>query len=107
MIGNAVSTLNDLLLAYLVTIGGLMVGLHLAGAPQQKFILTPVTAIPTMIGAGLFIALWSSGDDRIGHLPIFLSELIAMIITFGAGVATVHWRLEAGSRASTRHAADR
>ena len=101
MIGNAVSTLNDLLLAYLVTIGGLMVGLYLAGAPQQKFILTPVTAIPTMIGAGLFIALWSSGDDRIGHLPIFLSELIAMIITFGAGVAV--GRYTGGSRPEVEH----
>ena len=39
-----------------------------------------------MIAAGIFIALWSSADDRIGHLPVFLSALIAMFITFGAGI---------------------
>jgi type IV secretory pathway TraG/TraD family ATPase VirD4 len=84
---NMVSGTNGLLFGYLVTICGLVFGLQLVRAPLRKFLWTPVTAIPTLIAGGIFIALWNSFDDRLRHIPLVLSVLLAMSVSFGLAVA--------------------
>jgi type IV secretory pathway TraG/TraD family ATPase VirD4 len=91
MILDALSPTNQLLLAYVLAVAGLITGLRLAHAPRGKFLWTPVLAVPAMIGVSMLgsVIVWIA-EKTFGALPPVITGLFGLVFFFvGSAAAAI------------------